>query len=481
MRNQENFYDVIILGSGLGGLIAANQLIQERRKVLLIKEKRFHPSYTREGYRFTPFSNALEKWIPIHFLKKIPFQLDRLGKRGGGESLKQEVSFQIVLPQARIDLYRDRSLLKREWQREFPLEWKKIEDFYQETDRIYSLLNQLKQRESSPVSFPIQSSRSFKQWFFVNSLQMRRMEHWLSPFSSEFKTFLQLQILFKGNLYKGHFPLPLASYLLKNDDRKEKIEPIDFEKITQQMLGRFVKSGGRVDEIDGIDKINIKRREGISLSLKGQGTMVHARLLALSIPIHQCLNLFENNREIISKWAGKISPLYMIIPYFLGIRETGIPVGIKNLLISLRHLDKGYEDGNLLLISLSEIKDESEAPFGKRALTVQALMPFNLSAKKTVESLQNQVMNHLKQLFPFLENHLEFIDRTWAENNLDCWSYPFILYEVNSTYKWRKGVVPIELTKNLFFVGKENFPYLGLEGEIIGGLVLGRKILNHLN
>lgn len=465
----------------MGGLIAANQLIQERRNVLLIKEKRFHPSYTREGYRFTPFSNAFEKWIPTHFLQKIPFQLDRSGKRGGGERPKQEVSFQIILPQARIDLYRDRSLLRREWKREFPLEWKKVEVFYQETDRIYDLLTQLKQRESSPVSFPIRSSRSIKEWLFFNSFSIKRLEHWLSPFSPEFKTSVQLQMLFKGNLYKSHFPLSLASYLLKSDDPEETIERFDFEKITQQMLGRFVQSGGRVEAIDGIDKINVKRRKGISISLKGQGPMVHSRLLALNVPMHQCLNLFENKGKIISKWAEKIRPLYAVIPYFLGIRETGIPVGMKNLLISLQHLDGSYEDGNLLLLSLSDLKDESEAPLGRRALTVQAFMPFKPSERTTFRSLQNEVMNHLKQLFPFLENHLEFIDRTWAENHLDCWSYPFFAYEVNSPFDWRKGVVPIELTKNLFFVGKENFPYLGLEGEIIGGLVLGRKMLNHLN
>lgn len=481
MKRQENYYDVIILGSGLGGLIAANQLIQERRKVLLLKEKRFNLSYTKEGYRFTPFSNALEKWIPSQLLQKIPYPLGCSGKKGGGERQKQEVAFQVILPKARIDLYKDRSLLKKEWKREFPEEWKKIEDFYQEGDRIYSLLNQLKQRESSTVFFPIRSAKSIKEWFFVHSLPNKRMEHWLSPFSSEFKMFIQLQMLFKGNLYKGHFPLSLASYLLKMDNQEEKIEHIDFEKINQQMLGRFVQSGGRVEEIDGVDKINIKRREGVSLSLKNQGSTVYSRLLALNIPIHQCLNLFENKGKIISKWAEKIRPLYKVIPYFLGVRETGIPVGMKNLLISLQHLDEGYEDGNLIFLSLSEKGDESEAPSGKRALTVQALIPFEPSESKTVTTLQNGVMNHLKQLFPFLENHLEFIDRTWAENHLDCWSYPFFSYQVQSTYEWRNGVVPIKLTKNLFFVGRENFPYLGLEGEIIGGLVLGRKILNHLN
>jgi hypothetical protein len=31
--------------------------------------------------------------------------------------------------------------------------------------------------------------------------------------------------------------------------------------------------------------------------------------------------------------------------------------------------------------------------------------------------------------------------------------------------------------KNLYFIGKENFPYLGLEGEILGGWRVGKEIL----
>jgi hypothetical protein len=38
-------------------------------------------------------------------------------------------------------------------------------------------------------------------------------------------------------------------------------------------------------------------------------------------------------------------------------------------------------------------------------------------------------------------------------------------------------VVPAQLSKNLYFVGKENFPYLGLEGEILSGRLVGKKLL----
>jgi hypothetical protein len=35
----------------------------------------------------------------------------------------------------------------------------------------------------------------------------------------------------------------------------------------------------------------------------------------------------------------------------------------------------------------------------------------------------------------------------------------------------------MKLSKNVYFVGKENFPYLGLEGEIFSGFMVAQQIL----
>jgi len=42
-------------------------------------------------------------------------------------------------------------------------------------------------------------------------------------------------------------------------------------------------------------------------------------------------------------------------------------------------------------------------------------------------------------------------------------------------------LIPIRISKNLYFIGKENFPYLGLEGEVWGGLRVGEEILKRFH
>lgn len=152
-------------------------------------------------------------------------------------------------------------------------------------------------------------------------------------------------------------------------------------------------------------------------------------------------------------------------------------MGMKDLLVSILDLNKPYERGNVLFLSLSPKGDKTEAPEGKRALTIQYLMPWDEWDALSLAEHQEGVMRHLKYLFPFLEKYIEFIECSWANEQFSHWSYPHFLYETKSDFHWREGVVPTRISRNLFFIGKENFPYLGLEGEVLSGLMVAQQIL----
>ncbi|MBM4324027.1 MAG: FAD-binding protein, partial [Deltaproteobacteria bacterium] len=120
MKSDSKVFDVVILGTGLSGLIAATQLAKEHRSVLLLKEKRYCSFFKRDGYCFIPFSNFSEKLVQTGPLKKVFYSIDRRGDPSGRGRTEQDIFYQVVLPGARIDVYREPSRLKREWKREFP-------------------------------------------------------------------------------------------------------------------------------------------------------------------------------------------------------------------------------------------------------------------------------------------------------------------------------------------------------------------------
>jgi hypothetical protein len=193
--------------------------------------------------------------------------------------------------------------------------------------------------------------------------------------------------------------------------------------------------------------------------------------------LHQVSSLLGKKGKELIKWEKKIKPLYLMIPLFLGIRERVIPVGMKDLLISMLNLEKPYDDGNVLLLSLSPKGDRNKSPEGRRALTVQSLMGVGKWEQTLLVDYQQGVMKHLYRLFPFLENYIEFIDFQWASDHVSEWSFSHFLYEATSNFYWREGVVPLRMKENVYFVGKENFPYLGLEGEVFSGFSAAQQIL----
>lgn len=477
MKNQHKVFDTVVLGTGLSGLIAANRLTKENQSVLLLQEERHRSSYTKDGYRFFPFTNFSEKRIQTGLLKKISHLVDRRENRKERDKADQKASFQVILPESRIDLYRDPSLMQGEWRREFPHELKQIESFYAELRRIKQVLKEIKSKADPESNFPICDKSFLKRWLSFDGLPRAGTGQSLSSFSPEFKKFIELQMISYGHLCSDSFPIPLVSHLLLHDDGDEWEERIELENIGRGMIEKFSQSGGTVKETEGVEKAEVKRRGGFSLSLKGEDMTVRSRNLLLNSPLDRLSSLFGKKGKALSEWGRKIRPRYILIPFFLGIDERVVPVGMGNLLVSMLNLQNPYEGGNLLFLRLSQQGDERHAPEGKRALTVQCLMPYEESREKPISDLQDGVMKHLKHLFPFLENHIEFIDWTWAEDQRDCWSYPHYIYEMDSGFKWREGIVPTRISNKLYFSGRENFPYLGLEGEILGGLLSGAQIL----
>jgi phytoene dehydrogenase-like protein len=482
-------FDVTVLGSGLGGLIAAALLASCHHRVLCLKERSYHPSYSREGYRFTPFSNfsekrlKLEPWKAISQALNLPLltrdQNPEKQDEAKRDRTQEGVAFQVILPKARIDLFSKRPMLRREWKREFPGESAQIENFYTELDMGQHLLERFRAKEGSWSILPLHPSSLTKRWLSFKSLPARRMDERLSLFSREFQKFIQLQLISWCNLSSEGFPVSLASYLLLDHAGEKGLSNIELEKVERNIFEKFIQSGGKVEEIEGVERVDIgwRKKRRFALTLKGEDRNIGTRFLILNSPLHRLSPLLGKKERLVSGWGEKIWPRYILLPLFLGIDEKVVPVGMKNLLVSILDLEKPNEGGNLLFLSISQERDLSAAPEGKRALTVESLIPMERLERNSLDEHSSHVMRHLHRLFPFLERYIEFRDWSWTDGQCLSWSYPHFIYETTSNFRWREGIVPFRIWKDLYFLGKENFPYMGLEGEIIGGWRVGQEIL----
>jgi phytoene dehydrogenase-like protein len=486
MKQSGNEQEIIILGSGLGGLVAGTLLSKNNRPVLLLREKGYQPFYATKGYHFVPFSNFSERRLSPSLLRRISqvLNLHLLMETGNGgrrvkatlDKLKQSAAFQVVLPKARIDIFSERSLSQKEWKREFPKEVVQIEEFYNELDHIQRLLQRVNGKKYSWPFFPFRQRSLIKNIFPFSPFPKERMDEKLFPFSREFREFIQLQLISLGNLYSNRFPVSLAAHILFNGTNE--LNPdFDLEKLEKEILDQFLRFGGRIEEIERVKRVNLGWRKGLTLLLERDSKVFQPKFLIFNSPLHHISHLLGKKGKQLLKWANKIKPLYVMIPLFLGIREKVIPVGMNDLLISILDLEKSYDNGNVLLLSLSAKGDEQKAPEGRRALTVETLMDVGKWEQTLLVDYQQGALKHLYRLFPFLEHYIEFVDYQWASDHIPKWSFCNFFYEATSDFRWREGVVPMRMTKGIYFVGKENFPYLGLEGEIFSGLTVAEQIL----
>jgi phytoene dehydrogenase-like protein len=302
------------------------------------------------------------------------------------------------------------------------------------------------------------------------------MDKKLLPFSKEFREFVRLQLISWGNFYSERFPVALAAHVLSDEMNELNIE-MDIEKLEKEILNQFSRSGGRIEEIDRVKEIKPWRRKGFTLHLEGNPEVFRSQFLIMNSPLHRISSFLGKKGKGLRRWGKKIKPRYVITPLFLGIHEKVIPVGMKDHLISVLDLEKSYEDGNLLFLSMSLKGDKTRAPEERRALTVEGLIEAGKWDQTHLVNYQQKVMNHLCHLFPFLENYIEFVDFQWVRDHFSNWSYSHFLYEPASDFNWREGVVPMQMSKNIYFTGKENFPYWGLGGEVFSGLTVARQIL----
>jgi len=78
--------------------------------------------------------------------------------------LRGKAPFQVILPEARIDLFDSPSLFQVEWKREFPNELAQIKKFYEELGSLQDLLKAQKKKEASSF-FPVDSRSIIRKGF----------------------------------------------------------------------------------------------------------------------------------------------------------------------------------------------------------------------------------------------------------------------------------------------------------------------------
>lgn len=348
-----------VVGAGLGGLAAAALLSKKGKKVILLEPSEdvggavtVHSSH---GFRFatgTTLSFGLERGGTLDSL------YSELGIAQSASMLSP--SYQVALPDRRINVYAEKDETQEELRREFPGEIEQISTLYRNV------------RKSADR---IAKNKIYS--FFANH---RRAGSLLSKyhFSPELLVFFNLQSLFF--FYQPIQHIRAVSLVTLIDSAPFSIHG-GMKRVAENMLDAFLRNGGEI-------------RYGFPWP---ELIFAHKYVSGLSRPeglIEADAFLFNTRQD------------HSGTTLFLGVRNDVVPVGMSDELLCFLQ----YPDLNRVFsISLSRRDDNSTAPDGMRAVTV--IFPFLPAQSGSPKILLDQV----GRLIPFLKDHLIVIEEQQPE------------------------------------------------------------------
>jgi hypothetical protein len=399
-------YDVILLGSGLSGLLAAAVLARRGRRVLVLKEA--DPSDTASGSPGPRDASVEGPLLLTEFEREGLY--DRLFMEVGLSlaTLKQEGKifrrtdppFQIILPGHRLNFYQKAENRMEELGREFPENLSDIRSFFNEVNqwgpllRAYYLSNGKTPANLKDRVLRIRDDLDRKMK--VAGLQRKRASGFLNRFHLDqefFRGMEALLFLFTGLRLEeaSEFELLMVMALLGRDVVGL---PLGATGLSDLLAGVIQKFQGEV-----VSSIRIKEL------MFHQKTVRQIRTERETVRVEGALILNLDVSRFSGEYGGRgVLRFRFIVP------EQIIPRSMKDHLVVSQSTRNPESADRSFFLSLGAVVGEGGGD-GRRRILETALFCDNPSTleRDQIDRLRNSVVEQLLDLMPFAGDAIEFL------------------------------------------------------------------------
>jgi phytoene dehydrogenase-like protein len=465
-------YHLTIIGTRFPQLALGTLLAKRGRRVLIVdtlSAESVSESPHIKGYRFR------KRPIPMCGLDSGGFLRLFLDEIGIGRVLVNEtyplneVSYQVILPRHRLNIYPGRDRLLAEVAREFPDGMDTIRGLYEDWDTIasnwYSGQDNIEDLEKGWLQ-TAGIKQKLKGFFHARKMgdQMRSFDT-----SSPEYAFFSLQHQFLGGFPPTAAIPPLPGALIHSIGRRGTYqETTGTGGLTTLMLQRFQEYGGELLDGDRVMAVDDQSREGLSLDLS-DGKRVHTRTLSTTAGIAATI---DGLLKINSSAPAKGPPPKHPVRFYLGIEDRIVPQGMEDNLFIMREDDGGPLKMKSCYLALSPAGSDM-APEGKRSVTVTSLLSqddLKNFGPDDIIAVREDLLQALEAVIPFLSEGLKTVSSDLEPENeyrisralptgVAAWS-PGIIGRMAVTSRLRGRAAIISPT-----------PWeLGIEGEVLAAL-----------
>lgn len=402
-------YHLTVIGSRFPQLALGTLLAKQGKRVLIVDSLTpgsGQQNKAAKGFRYR------KRPVPMSGLDSGGFLRKLLGEIGIGHVLvneaypRNDVSYQIVLPRNRLNIYPEREHLLAEVSREFPSSLEKIRELYEEWDAIasrwFSGSDSVKDLEKawSPLALMRHKLRGLHGF--------SKGEDGIGAFGQstpEFNYF-SIQHQFIGALPAAVAVSPLSGALIHSIGRRGTYqETAGSDGLTALMLKRFQEYGGEFLDSVKVTSIDTATRDNLGIELS-DGQKIRTGTLSTTAEIAATIEgLLPKLPARPPKGSVPLCP----IRFYLGIEDRVVPKGMEDNVYFMREDDGGPLRLKSCYLALSPAGSDL-APEGNRSVTVTSLLPTEALKNVNPEitgAVREDLLQALEAVIPFLNEGLK--------------------------------------------------------------------------